>query len=201
MAASTGRYTPKQSIKIRKDKLYINGHPHGQVIDSEYTLLAIISDFPPKLTASQRHQYWPPLMLLQLNLLPTLQETPQSMTAMFYTYVCETPKALPTKLLSSLPLLTPLHSTFRLLLKLGSPNTFLIMKFYQLTLQFTARIVLQKVGVFFYNQSISHLFAMPFSFSPGSSHCQHHQPSKTTFHHTVHSIYMYMFHLIAAYRI
>ena len=31
--------TPKQSIKIRKDKLFVNRRPHGQVIDSEYKLL------------------------------------------------------------------------------------------------------------------------------------------------------------------
>ena len=36
--------TPKQSIKIRKDKLFLNGRPHGQAVDSEYKLLPLVSD-------------------------------------------------------------------------------------------------------------------------------------------------------------
>ena len=51
--------TPKQSIKIRKDKLFINGRPHGQVIDSEYKLLPLISDFLPT-TNSQSKVPTPP---------------------------------------------------------------------------------------------------------------------------------------------
>ena len=51
--------TPKQSIKIRKDKLFINGRPHGQVIDSEYKLLPLISDFLPN-TNSQSKVPTPP---------------------------------------------------------------------------------------------------------------------------------------------
>ena len=46
--------TPKQSIKIRKDKLYVNGRPHGQVIDSEYKLLPLISDFLPNTNSQSK---------------------------------------------------------------------------------------------------------------------------------------------------
>ena len=46
--------TPKQSIRIRKDKLFVNGRPHGQVIGSEYKLLPLISDFLPSINTQAK---------------------------------------------------------------------------------------------------------------------------------------------------
>lgn len=40
---------PKQSIKIRYDKLYINNRPHGQVINSVYHKLPLLSDLAPEI--------------------------------------------------------------------------------------------------------------------------------------------------------
>ena len=65
---------PKQSIKIHKDKLFVNGHLYDQVLDSEFKVLHIT------LTASQRSHYHLPQTPLRLNLKLTFQKTPYPVT-------------------------------------------------------------------------------------------------------------------------